>query len=95
MSLLGDVLGAIDSVFVILGIIDLISIPLLLIGYWSGIVSGNVAALSSVILILVTFIVGAIESEILQSLIEGIATIIVTIVEGIASLIEAIIGIFS
>jgi hypothetical protein len=95
MSLLSDVLGAIDSFFALLGIIDLITIPILLIGYWNGIVSGNVAALSSVILILVTFIVGAIESDILQSIIEGIATVIVTIVEGIASLIEAIVGIFS
>ena len=94
MSILDEIIDAIDNIFAIMGIIDTITLIALFLANWNGLISGNATILGVVVLGLMNFLIGAIYSDIVQSLIEGIVTAVVTVVEGIANAIEAIFSAF-
>jgi len=94
MSIIDEILGAIDNAFALLGILDVISICGILIAYWAGILSGNATILAGVILGFANIIVGAVISDVIQELIKGIVTAIGTVIEGIANAIGAIFSLF-
>jgi len=94
MSIFDEILGVIDNAFALMGILDVISICGILISYWAGILSGNATILAGVILAFVNIIVGAVISDVLQALVDGIVTAIGTVIEGIANAIESIFSAF-
>jgi hypothetical protein len=94
MSILNEILGTINNIFALMGIIDTITVIILLLANWNGLISGNATILGVVVLGLMNFLVGAIYSEIVESLIKGIVTAVMTVVEGIAKAIEAIFSAF-
>lgn len=94
MGLADELLKIIGTVFGLLSIISIIGFLILILSYWSGLISGNVVVIGIIIIAFVDFIIGAMISDILQEIIEGIVKAIVAIAEAIASFIEALLGLF-
>lgn len=94
MGIVDDIFDLIGTAFGILAFIDIVLFLVLFFSYWGGIIRGDTAVISVIIIAVLNLLIGAIISDIIQGIVEGIAQIFVAIAEAIASFIEALLGLF-